>query len=447
MNKSRRVGLAACAVPLWFVALGATAPKAGPSPSLADTASETPTVVDVAAQAMAHDEGIGVSVATSRIQSQAAQADLVDQVSAQYPQFFAGAWVDQSDGSLVLTFTNAPSAAVRLASEQTFPTIIKSGAIYTEADLLAKQADLSEVTADAPTGPGMHWTSFIDVRANQLVLTVPLKSNQAVKALSTETAALNGEDPDSIRTVRKKESAVVTQLSCNDSYVSCDPPVRGGVRIRGEYSIYNGRGYSASFCTSGFVTESNLSSNRYMVTAGHCLSEYSSSGSTWYSYNSTPYIFDIGTQTIYNDTTSGDYGAFHISAVSSEPGIFIQDDQNPPASATRTTSYSITGSASAVAGQYLCKAGYVGHTACGQVISSDSTTPNGLLHSLYISLIGSDHYACPGDSGGPIVANNRAYGLVIQGNPFATVGSCFNSYYAQKIGPALSGMNLHLYTA
>jgi hypothetical protein len=183
----------------------------------------------------------------------------------------------------------------------------------------------------------------------------------------------------------------------------CDPPLRGGVGIyrplKPDWSKYVA-------CTAGFVATKGTA--RMLLTAGHCTNW----GGGWYAAyaNHAPHLMGF----VHTSTFPvSDIGAIEVASVKwlfQKPWVYKR------APLTHNEKYPITGSATAVIGTFVCKSGWAAGSSCGIVIGIDTWAdyPSGAVFKLN-AVWSKDGCAAKGDSGGPIYAQSKGYGILSGG--------------------------------
>ncbi|MDY7106305.1 MAG: trypsin-like serine protease [Actinomycetota bacterium] len=192
--------------------------------------------------------------------------------------------------------------------------------------------------------------------------------------------------------------------------IFCDPPFRGGVAIRGGGGV----------CSAGFnvVSRSDLRTH-YVLTAGHCASVPHGSGANGEVFETaTPsYVWQFGTwwRSVYS-ASAGDLGIIRMTSPSwwrPDPMVYVADTATAERKTTNVPNYGIAyvRSMSTVGvGDFLCRTGHRSHTDCGEFIGlrRGGVNTSGAVYAEFSGM-----YMCPGDSGGPVYAHARAYGLAV----------------------------------
>jgi hypothetical protein len=188
-------------------------------------------------------------------------------------------------------------------------------------------------------------------------------------------------------------------------------------------------------CTGGFnVSGSGV---KWMLTAGHCL--YYAGFSPWQYWwtknnNGTNRKFGGGGQIWWFGGANGrDFAIISVDYASENP---------QPTIFANASGRTITGTGSAVVGQYLCKTGQTTGYECGYVTSTNynATYPGGIPVK---NMIKAGIYTCKGDSGGPNYLNHTAYGIT-SGMTDTINANCGNSVITAKIGTVLAVLGVAL---
>jgi len=219
----------------------------------------------------------------------------------------------------------------------------------------------------------------VDESTNSVEITIGTRASEAARS-----AALAARDR-APATVVLEYADIDPGLDCASPH-ACPPPLRGGVGV--DFNLD-----TQTDCTTGFVFRDN-SGVRYVSTAGHC-----GAVNSFWRHSST----DIGPMTHSVYQASLDYGLIRVNNNSFwNTRNWVRIDAGWPG-------YAITGRFTRQQiGQnfVVCRTGSISspNTACGvQVTNTCIQGQNGLP-----CMVGVQVSACPGDSGGPYVANNRA---------------------------------------
>jgi streptogrisin D len=309
-----------------------------------------------------------------------ANADAAAGLSARLGDRSAGSYLDAASGRMVVTVTDADAAQ----------TVRAAGAV---ARLVAhSSAQLaSAITALDGTAsiPGTAWA--VDPVANQVVVTIDSTVTGAkLDQLNAAVARLG----DTVRVERT--------------------PGTFSVQISGGDAIYGGQ-YR---CSLGFNVRSGTT--YYFLTAGHC----GNLASTWYANASHTTV--LGTRA-GSSFPGNDYAIIRYTNTSiSHPGTVGSQD--------------ITSAGNPSVGQTVYRRGSTTGTHSGRVTALNVTVnyPEGTVYGLIKTTVCAE----PGDSGGPLYASTRAYGLTSGGSGNCTSGG---TTFFQPVTEPLSVYGVSVY--
>lgn len=172
-------------------------------------------------------------------------------------------------------------------------------------------------------------------------------------------------------------------------------------------------------CSAGVNVQSG--STYYFVTAGHC----TDGASTW--YTGSTMTTTVG-HTVVTSFPGDDYGVVRYSDPAvPHPGTIGAVD--------------VTGTATAHAGQSVCRRGSTTGVRCGVVTGLNASVNYG-GGDVVSGLIQTNICAEPGDSGGPLYAGDKVIGILSGGSGNCTTGG--TTYY-QPIQEALNAYGLSVY--
>jgi streptogrisin C len=167
---------------------------------------------------------------------------------------------------------------------------------------------------------------------------------------------------------------------------NCSNPLKGGLTINGPF-----------VCTSAFIG-TKASGNYYMYTAGQC----GGAGSSW-THNGVG-IGQVSTE-VYQDNSSSDAGIIDIP--NNLKSNLVMGAEGAPFGYTSITSKKALGVAVGIG---LCKSGSTSDFDCGTVTDNDVDTEytdgTFMLNQIRMTI-----QTAPGDSGGPVWINSKAYGI------------------------------------
>jgi hypothetical protein len=399
------------------LALTAVAALIFPTPPASAGAPGAMPAIDIAAASLAADRGISLADAQTRMMWQNRLPDLQKQVEGR-PDF-GGIWIDNADGDRVKVGLTTPvdlGAAVATAGLAGAVDVVPVRHTWVEIDAANQWlgTQVARVNADAefPLIVGeLPNRNAVDLRT-------PAKGTltAAQRALVADATTRYGD-----MLLHSTYSGTPTGRSC--SYPNCDPPLRAGIAI-----YRNGIG-----CTAGFLARSNSDNLLYQFTAGHCAVDGGSSNWFAFALGAEPAIGPIDARYVF--FAGGDAAIMRVV----NPGYWkARAWVNVTASSytTADSQYPITSDGGTVGGMRICTTGaHYGRSDCGNVqyvgvvFSYDHVTVGSLAEGNFCGVAG--------DSGAPMYADHRAYGIHVAG-----LSTC-DSFY-QGIHAAESILNVHV---
>jgi streptogrisin C len=301
-------------------------------------------------EALQRDLGLSQAELDGMLDALAGVDSTAADLRAELGEAFGGSWFDQQAGTLVVAVTEAAMMRdVRAAGAQ--PRLVRHSEaqldeIHGELDTLARQG--SDLLDDA-----FFWT--VDVRANEVVLTVPAGEAGTFSALS-------GEFGDALRI---EESDLAPRTVSHDGNW-----LDGGVRY-----VNTSAGSS---CSVGFNVRNPNTGARYHLTAGHCGN--AGNNTTHGGTTVGPFVeawFPTHDDAIVQVNSSWSMGPY----VWTYPGLVV-----------------VNGARDSGIGTPVCASGQTTGLTCGTITDKNVTVnyPQGTVFGL------GQHDACvePGDSGG-----------------------------------------------
>lgn len=450
---SRRRGRHAAAVLVIGAAVAfAAGPLAAAPAAVSGPAAATQTTAEPAALALAHDHGISLGDAAVRIARQDDQAIFAGVLQAKYPNSYAGSWVDQDHGGLLVSrFTHAPADFAELAATYhlTGNAVLGEPARYSLAAL--ERAQAKALTHRAHSEPV---STSLDLVNNRVLLHSKTLASSTLRAAAQ---VINAADPDLIQFDSNYRAAVpLNACAENTAYEpGCTQPIRGGQLIADLTA--------GGWCTLGYNVTSRSDGKRYVLTDGHCVvDDPVNDTAPWGARNNVNQTGRFGVVHSAQFSTNGpsDWALIHVdNSILTEPDIYVQasTDHNAARDTTRDENYAVSGIGGTVVNQYYCKMGASGGTGCGQVLETGAGTWVDSTHYItnmafvaQSAIYGPGGYrlACAGDSGGPVFSGHLGFGLVEAGasqGPNAPNGQpCFYDYYYTGLTAALNTMNVNL---
>lgn len=383
----------------------------GLGPASADPGVTPAAAPDPVVAYLASERGVSLGEAERRIdwQHQAPQlaADVERALGAGR---FGGVWIGRDDDRLKVGVVTAPATGVAAAEAATVATVAAARGLGEAADAVPVRHSLTSLTTantwlrdqlvrvnkDAPAALAAGYTTA----GNAVRLGVPAELTVAQRDVVDQARQRFGS-----MLVEYANTVRVTSEACSSLY--CDPPLRAGVRI------YN------PGCTLGFLGRSQSDAKLYAFTAGHCVDDNPSS-TIYQTHFSDGSVHNIGPR--HNFVLSGT-GDMAIIRVTNEAGwrarawVYVRAStgQDGVAGTSRDESYPIWADDVSSDEMRICKSGIGQSTSCGRVkelgvtvhYDNENVTVGGLARTSYCSL--------GGDSGAPVFASNRAYGIHVAG--------------------------------
>lgn len=227
----------------------ATGAVSGTSPAKATT---TPSISAPGSEAYLRDTyGISSAEAKRRLVLQRNAAQIAGDVAARFPGEYAGSWIDQSRGGVLIIAATDP-AAVRTALH-TVPDAAHVTTVKAARSLRQLKTTAATVATELGTTVGADVS--IDERANEVVITTGRRISASDPRLSRFVGPTLGS--------RAAKSPATVEKSCDPLHCS-NRPMRGGIRI--DVPRDNG---TVGGCSTGYSVRSG--SNLYVLTAGHCV--------------------------------------------------------------------------------------------------------------------------------------------------------------------------------
>ena len=418
---------------------------------------------------MADDFSLPIDEARARMLRQADLVTASEALQEGLGTTWGGSYIDhESDGALVVQTTSPEIAAP--AVDDTLSNLSQDGGDTTssgselvrvreveasvddlEAAVRAAHRSIPAQEGAAFVAAGASVSATVDVIDNtvDVIVEMPVGATADLQEAVMQRAATLVVSAENAEGSVRGEVAIevegeTTPANCSPVYSLCNPALRGGQGIR-----------ALSNCTLGLPVRSKSDRRPYILTAGHCFAGQRTRNFDYWAYvpGDWPATRDIGDGHNFVHRTSStsvdDYGI--VSATRSghvtESRVFVET-QNGSRSTSRNEWYDIrgTGNIGALpADSYLCHTGFTTGTRCGRFTG----TSRGL--GRYAAFV------CGGDSGGPVYAQNRLYGIVYGGRNTTTQDryrglstdpasvSCSNDALYQGAGEALNDLNVEIF--
>jgi len=387
--------------------------------------TEDPGMEDAAAAAYARDYGTSQAVAAPWMDKQGRADGLGETISAgSSGSGYGGMWMDNVNRQVVVnlksgTSTSGATTALSnagLSADSRIQTVsytrqeLDDGYDAVDADLadLVGQGLIQLSRRDASNA--VHIEVGTDATATQKAQVNTAAANAPVTVTVADSDVPNFHHGEELACVERKDpSGTIT-----GRVPLCDKPLRGGLLLYGDTNSSNVSG----ICTGGFTASTPDRSSYYLMTAGHCLSQLTSSaGATkWTMFRSDPVIADIdslGTGAAFVHDQRGDAGLINVASSGNwlvpppRPWIYVTDRGET----RRNTKYRIRSVNTSPEGDYLCMSGVRTGGHCGEV---EELRVGPQDHGTLKACV--DH----GDSGGPVVRRGSARGLLVKLSEKAT---------------------------
>ena len=319
---------------------------------------------------------------------------------------FGGTWFSSSTGRLTIGITPSVSQLDQHGAREVLGPDVAAVSDFTSVvysyDTLAQiTADLSEPIASLNEHASVSVT--LETVPSDNVVQILYGTGDLTPAQTQFMTDALSKYGSAVTLVRVPGDNTAVYDSCSGA--NCDPPLRGGMLIRGS----GGTG-----CTLGFIGRKNSSIGPLVaLTSGHCLrDDWNAGGGDWSAYfsNGGTHLVGPGALVALAGTTypySGNQDAGYID-ISNPTGWSPRAETDVQASGTTTAdpTYAISGQGSSVMNMIVCKVGAFYGSSCGTVFGLGATGPSGVTGMGHAS-----YYCGNGDSGGSVVANHIAYGL------------------------------------
>jgi len=370
---------------------------------------------------------LGVSSAQAEtslaVERRATKVNIVEQLEQELGPDYGGVWFDADAGEFVVPVATAggPQAVARAATQSVaheFSTASLGGRFRTEevqwseAELESAQLTLTEQLSSYFEAHLVQ--TALDPAVNAVIVRVP-ESIDSQSLAGIEKIASTSAVKVEVRRMPDQDFEV-KPAACNEAERKCDLPVRSGeVIYGGPFSGPNGESL-AEICSVGFRANGN-DGKKYILTAGHCAFQGAQAGGTpiwrWFTNTANQEEHVVGTMAQWH------YDGKDWAKIDAT-GSWADTAPWPTIAAYwgSTQEYPITGEASSYKGQTLCHIGMNTGASCGIVKEVNVTVEysgGAKLNSMY-EVTGSGLALGGGDSGGPVIANNVALGLVSGGH-------------------------------
>lgn len=373
----------------------------------------SPAAVEPAVAYLRDTYGMSDEEAQRRLALQERANGLDDDLRQASGADYAGLWLDQArDAKVHVAIVNDDEGRVRDAAAK---RDVQVDVVHVSRSLDQLQGTQQRLERAVGQKHSEVYLNGIDLARN---------------ALSVHIAGQGAVSPDVQKALDEEGTAVVVtrggsvhrggDYACIFPY--CDAPLRAGVYIQ----AVNGSGLNSQ-CTTGFNAVRS-DGTPYVMTSGHCLIPVD--GAKWY----TRQVADGATHAIGNGSTfyrykdsTGDAGLIGLDNPAGWNSGSTLVNYGFGQATLANENYNIRARSGSTVGTVLCFTGAQSKTACGTVDKLDATSSTGVGGLGRLANVSGQ----PGDSGGPVFANNVAYGL-IQGGDF--INGVAYVYYQGVLG-------------
>jgi hypothetical protein len=387
--------------------------------------------LELSARALSHDFDLDLADARQQMLHQEATQALAGRLAATMGQAFGGAFINHpSSGELVVRTTSMDIADAAMAIES---TTARSTTRFVLADRSWKDfLARAKAVGDQLRDQGIHIAAAVADPQDGLVHVVTPIAGLGQDDAYPQAVSSTASEPDVLVVRKGGLPRIASADTCTTAtFYVCDPPLRGGVEIQANANLHPG---NVSACTAGLNVRSTTGNPKvnYLLTAGHCLKTQPASclsgGSgtnTWdTAFASDLTIHHIGaagsSSYVYGGGACGsadhnhDAGKITVSnptgwSLPSTSKVLVLESSGTDRSTTYAPQYPITalGSSTDLRAfqSYLCWTGATSGTSCGRFVGLDA-------NAYMIESNQKVNGACGGDSGGPVYAYGKLYGLI-----------------------------------
>jgi hypothetical protein len=245
------------------------------APAAADASSfEARGVSTFEASEYASELGVSVQRAEANLEIQQRGALIVAQLEAALGKDYAGVWFDNESGEFVVPLLpGADRAAVKAQLEgaglkDSYRTTAAADSWH---ELEANQEDVDrQLTGLIEQG---LVETFLDPRTNSIAIRQAAPTNE-IQRDRIRNVAMDEEANVAVRPQRA-DGFGIAPTACNGKFAVCGNPFRGGMGLWATYTesweLEAYYPYTQAVCTAGFKAIGNVSGNRFVLTAGHCV--------------------------------------------------------------------------------------------------------------------------------------------------------------------------------
>lgn len=402
--------------------------------------AEAPAVEQLAVEYYVDKYRVGIDEAQRRLQLQDTASGIDDRIAELLGPQFAGMWYDHEDGGrLKIGMTRAAGRLAKdvlaIVNEYRLGSDVQLVDVtYTLAELELRRDALRETLADMQRAG--HARTGVNPRLNSIVITALAKLSADEEARIREIASMEGV------VVRRWDvpSLLLKPLTC--STTSCDRPLRGGRQVYAQWQNF----YAFTRCTGGFIARHRVNTgDLLMLTAGHCITDANSHGATSWSARDESFA-SLWLGPYYGWVLGGGPG-IDAGAIYLNPGSWFWSIPPVPEVVIMGTSqttydphYKIKADSTSTLGQVLCFTGAATGTHCAQVsdLGDDLTSTAGWT----LKNAGELDFCATleGDSGGPVIKKNKAFGMISLVND--SIGHCYTGYQGIRAAENILNVNV-----
>lgn len=373
---------------------------------------------------MAAEQNISLAEAEKRLGWQEHATNLKTRTRASLGTArFGGLWIDPDDsdrlkvGVVGATATDRTTVANVATAEGVADAVDMVGVRYSEAQLQSAMDWISDRLASVNKKARWPLQLAHSVRANRLRLDLPRKGT-LTSVQQVLRGRLRSRYGDMLQAGTYEGRPVGDQ--CQFPY--CYPPLRAGIRVWAPVGGY---------CTNGFLARSKTDNKLYAFTAGHCpwaggVGSVTDPWYTWFYEGGADHGLGPAHNGFWN--RDGDMGIIRvINEAGWNPRAWVYVGAS--SDTTRNPEYPIRSDDYSQEGQRICHTGVTTGTDCGEVLdlgytaTYSVTSITGAVRTETVTGLGRTSYChADGDSGGPVYASNKAFGIHVGGPDGVCVG-------------------------
>jgi hypothetical protein len=372
-------------------------------------------------ESYAVDFGVSHSEASQAMQLQTAEEQLPEEVKEALGTRYAGIWFDNAKNEFVIPVVAPASVATLSADIPTQGTDYRTERVSTTWGALEREQEVltRRLFSRLPSGAVL---TYLDSTTNSVVIEASDQLSSEQKSEITSISESSGVPTEIVYENESKMEFGDLQGTCNTER-NCSAPLHGA----SWWGYQFGNGETEKFCSVGYTAVGNQDGNRFMMSAGHCVSVVEPTRHAWAELpfpTHTHESRELGPLVARESTESGyrtDWSKYNITGSYWDPGA-----ATPVIAAWgEGENYQILSEGSSYIGQEMCHSGATTGTSCGPVYATDAIAHlvgHGSATEEHMTLYGP---ACggEGDSGGPVYSGHTAFG-VSSGATEAEVTGC-----------------------